>query len=184
METAMELLKISDIAKELNLDRTTVFRWIEKGYLKSIQLPTGTHRIARQELDAFLKMQKINKNEFKIILIDDEQFVLDMLQDILKTLEDIPIKIMACLNGLKALLAMGDFKPDLIIIDYKLDDVDGLTIIKRIRETQNFKDTPIVLVSGVADDVQIKEFGIKAFLKKPFSKRDIEKLVRDCIVIE
>ncbi|MDD5675929.1 MAG: response regulator [Chitinivibrionales bacterium] len=183
MESTNELLKISDIAREFNLDRTTVFRWIEKGYLKSMQLPTGTHRISRKELGAFLKMQKINKKEFNIILIDDEQFMLDMLQDILKTLKDIPIRILPCLNGLKALLAMGDFRPDLIIIDYGLDDVDGLTIVKRIRETQNFKEVPIVLISGIVDDVKVKELGIKAFLKKPFSKKDIEKVVRDCIVI-
>jgi len=51
----------NEIAYILNVSRETVYRWIRSGILKAEQLPTGIHRIARNELENFQKRGKIEE---------------------------------------------------------------------------------------------------------------------------
>jgi len=177
--------RISEIAKKLNVNRSTVLRWIEKGYLHSIKYPSGIHRISKEELTKFIGRLKTNGNDrrpFKILIIDDEKTILDLLQDMLKEI-DIPLEVKADPDGLDALLVIGSFKPDIIIIDYNLTDVNGIQIISKIRANEDYKLIPIILISGFLNDVAIEDLGINAFLKKPFSIKDIERAVKDCLSI-
>jgi CheY-like chemotaxis protein len=62
-----------------------------------------------------------------------------------------------------------------------LKDVDGITVAHRILENKEFKDVPIVLVSGVIEDVEPEKLGLKAFIRKPFRQEDIKKIVSECL---
>ena len=180
IEDEPNLLKISEVAKICGVNSTTVWRWIEKGYIKSIQYPSGSHRINREEIENFLSKVESKKKKYTVMVIDDEQEALDMLRDMLETLE-IPLEVKTNIDGLDALVEIGRFKPDLIIIDYKLQDVDGITISTRIMRDNELKSIPIILISGVIDTVPVEELGIAAFLRKPFKMHDLDKAIKGCL---
>ena len=113
------LLKISETAKIFGVNSTTVWRWIEKGYIKSIKYPSGSHRVPREEVDNFLSELQIKKKKYTVMVIDDEPEAVDMLQDMLD-LSDLPLEVKTNTDGLNALVDMGRNRPDAIIIDYKL----------------------------------------------------------------
>lgn len=179
--TSKSYLRISEVAEIINVDRSTIFRWIEKGYLQSSKFPSGTYRISKQDLQDFIKTYKKKEQFHRIIVIDDDLMILEIMKEMLESIEP-TIEVKTCENELEALMIIGDLKPDMIFIDYKLKDVDGITVATRIRENEKFKDVPIVLVSGVIDDVEYKKFGLKAFIRKPFKQEDIEKVVKNYLV--
>jgi two-component system, OmpR family, response regulator len=80
-------------------------------------------------------------------------------------------------SGYSAGIKTHEFKPDLIILDYMLPDVNGNVVCRTIRENPGFADTKIIIVSGVVNQDEIADLmksGADDFVKKPFN---IEKLV-------
>lgn len=176
-----ETVKVSQAAKIAGVDRRTILRWVDKGYIKAVKYPSGHHRIIKENLEQFLsKYLSRKKISYKIFVIDDMPVMLEVMREMLESL-NLPIEVTTCENELDALLKMGENKPDLIFIDYRLKNVDGITISRKIRENQTLKDVPIILVSGVIHDISQDELGFQAFLRKPFQQKDIEGVLKDCL---
>ncbi|MFH0919065.1 MAG: response regulator, partial [Fibrobacterota bacterium] len=93
-------------------------------------------------------------------------------------------EIRICKNELEALVTIGEFKPDLIILDYQLIEINGLKIATQIRENKLFENTPIILISGIVEDVPIEKYGINAFIRKPFTIGQIEEAARKCLKLK
>lgn len=174
------LLKISETAKIFGVNSTTVWRWIEKGYIKSTQYPSGSHRISQEEIDNFLNKLQTKKKKYKVMVIDDEPEAVDMLQDMLE-ISELPIEVKTNTDGLSALMDMGRNKPDAVIIDYKLRDVDGITISNRIMRDKELGKVPVILISGVIDSVPAEELGFTAFLRKPFMASELNTVLKCCL---
>lgn len=179
-----ETLQIGEAAEILGVDRSTIFRWIQKGYLKAVQYPSGNRKILQSSLNEILEKNKLSKpGKYKIVIVDDEQFILDMMTAQLEELA-IPVEVKACTSELDALLVIGEFHPDLIFVDYRLKDVSGATIVKKIRERAQFKNVPIIMISGVIDEESMAEIGLNGFLRKPFAQEDLRKNVMNCLAIK
>lgn len=181
-------LRISQAAAILGVDASTVLRWIGKGYLKSTKYPSGSHRIDRAEVTRFLRESRheaeLPKREYRIMILDDDEFFGTVLKEVLET-SGLPLDIKSNRDPLSALVEIGQFHPDLIIIDYRLGDVDGLTIVEKVRNNKEFNGIPIIVISGYMDEVMDQEQrGIAAFLKKPFKSADLRDTVIRCLQME
>lgn len=76
--------------------------------------------------------------------------------------------VMSCANGLESLRLIDEFKPDLLILDWMLPGMDGLSVCKRVRATS---DMPIIMMTArdaVVDRVSGLEGGADDYLVKPF----------------
>ncbi len=69
----------------------------------------------------------------KILVIDDEPFIRETLESILKILGYTPI---LAENGVKALKILEKENPDIVLLDVKMPEMDGITTLKKIRETK------------------------------------------------
>ena len=110
-------------------------------------------------------------NEQRILIVDDETDILNLLEKSLK-LEGFE-NIYKADNGLKAVIACKEFIPDVIILDVMLPDIDGYEVCKRIRQ---FSICPILFLSSKNDEVD-KILGLAAggddYVTKPFSPKEI-----------
>jgi len=83
-------------------------------------------------------------------------------------------------DGIEALERMPSEKFDLIITDLNMPDMDGYEFIRTIRETPEYKDIPIIVLSSMTDlkdkDLAL-ESGALAFLEKPLSTEAIQREV-------
>ena len=174
------MLKVSEAAEIFGVDSTTVLRWIEKRFLKSIHYPSGSHRIPEDEVNKFLAKVKSKKERYRVMIIDDEQDVLDTLKEMLDESE-LPLEIKTNTDGLKALLEIGSFKPDIIIIDYKLEDVDGITISNKILRSEEFSKIPVIMISGIIHSLPTGEVGIARFIRKPFRSNELNTALKECL---
>ena len=89
----------------------------------------------------------------------------------LKGYEIIPV----C-DGLEALEKLPNLKVNLVITDINMPNLDGFELIKAIRENDDLKDTPIIILSSLAGSEEIQrgiELGANSYLIKPFDPKRI-----------
>jgi DNA-binding response OmpR family regulator len=107
----------------------------------------------------------------KVLLVDDERDITDLLEDVLR--KDGFHRIEKAHRGLDALPKCREFLPDVIILDIMLPDLDGIEVCKRIRQ---FSFCPILFLSAKNDEVD-KILGLASggddYVTKPFSPREI-----------
>lgn len=107
----------------------------------------------------------------RIMVVDDEEDVRKNLERILSR-EGYEVKTAA--DGMEALSCIEGFKSDLILLDVKMPGWDGIEVCRRIRSHQQFKGTPIIMITAYPKE---KEEALKAgaddFLNKPVDTLDL-----------
>ena len=111
----------------------------------------------------------------KILIVDDDNNIAELIALYL-TKECFETKIVN--DGEEALKEFVSFRPDLIILDLMLPEVDGFDICKQVRQEKN---TPIIMVSAKKDDIdKIRGLGLGAddYMTKPFSPSELVARVK------
>jgi CheY-like chemotaxis protein len=106
----------------------------------------------------------------KILVIDDEQEVCEMLYSFL-----VPhnYKVFLAFNGQMGLEYFEEIKPDIVLMDLKLPDIDGVEVLKIIRKVS---DIPVVVITGHPQDVadiHLNDLAIEGYLEKPISLKEM-----------
>lgn len=124
--------------------------------------------------------ESLIKTEKIILLADDEIMLRDLLAELL---ESYNFDVICVQDGSEVLkLLTEEIKVDLLIIDYKMPVMDGITCIKKIRESE--LDIPIILSTGsasIANDSEFKKLNVSSILNKPYEFEEmlaeVQKLV-------
>src|SRR3990172_1199205 len=109
-------------------------------------------------------------NNMKILVVDD----LPMMRDsIISSLHEIGLKnITQSGDGLEALAELKKRKFDLLITDWKMPNMDGITLIRMIRSDAELKDMVVMMVTAESDKdhvVQAIKVGLTDYIVKPFN---------------
>jgi DNA-binding response OmpR family regulator len=110
-----------------------------------------------------------------ILVVDDEKRLVNLVQGYL---ENEGYQVLTAANGREALFAARDQKPDLIVLDLMMPEMDGWEFMRRHRQERN---TPIIMLTAKVDDVDKiagLEMGADDYLNKPFSPRELVARVR------
>ncbi len=79
--------------------------------------------------------------------------------------------IIVCKNGVEAIRDIENFKPDLVLLDVMMPEMDGMTTIKKLKENETTKDIPVVFMTAKSQSHEIvtyMELGAVDVIKKPF----------------
>ncbi|WP_027580046.1 HD domain-containing phosphohydrolase [Bradyrhizobium sp. Ai1a-2] len=101
------------------------------------------------------------------LLVDDSRSVLDFLTRLLEA--DGAVQVSAYTDPLQAVTSAMQRQYDIVLVDYEMPRMDGVTFIRELRALENFADIPIVMITSVqTDEVRIKalEAGATDFLPK------------------
>ncbi len=102
----------------------------------------------------------------KILIVDDELFNLDLLE---QELTDLGYTIERANNGLEALQKAESFRPELILLDYMMPDMNGLEVLKELKRRENHVPVVIVTAHGTIERaVEAMKVGAYDFVPKPF----------------
>jgi len=116
----------------------------------------------------------------KILVVDDSLTIRMQIKDLL---ESNGFEVILAGGGEQCLNILAETKPDVILLDVIMPDIDGITVLKKIRSNQQISDIPIFILTGVTD-VENKVSGLNAgaddYLTKPF---EVEELVARVNVI-
>lgn len=110
----------------------------------------------------------------RILIVDDASYVQQILTSILAQ-NGFP-HIACASNGIEALSACENFKPHLIIMDLMMPEMDGFECCKRLRETYNHAELPIIVQTSATDSTaRLRAFkaGASDFLSKPVQEEEL-----------
>ena len=106
----------------------------------------------------------------RILLVDDEQLITDSLSYSLKR-EGFEVEAVA--DGLSAIKAVEENRPDLVVLDLMLPDISGFEVCRRLR---NFTTIPVIMLTARGEEIDRVlglEVGADDYLAKPFSFREL-----------
>ncbi len=107
--------------------------------------------------------------------VDDDKWV---VQAIRSYLEQAHFEVITAYNGKDAIAQFERNRPDLVILDWMLPEIDGLSVAERIRRRS---DVPIIMLTARTDEVDRLtgfQHGVDDYVVKPFSARELEARVR------
>ncbi|MCG2725571.1 MAG: response regulator [Elusimicrobia bacterium] len=117
-----------------------------------------------------------------ILIVDDDPNVGLLISAILKQQD---FRVTPLYNGDEVLDFLKNESPDLILLDLKMPGIDGVSLCKKIRETQKTKNIPIIVLSGVSK-VETKitaiELGADDFITKPFDVGELRARINRIIM--
>ena len=110
----------------------------------------------------------------KVLVVDDDEDLVELICDALE--RDGRFEIRSVNNGFGAGMQIKEFRPDVIVLDVMLPDINGKEVCQLVRSQKAMDDVRIICISGMVEQDKIQELydsGANDFLKKPF---DVEEL--------
>lgn len=120
------------------------------------------------------KSKKISK--IKVFAVDDNIVLVEALG---KSLEKLGYEAKTSNEAKKALKIIENFKPDIIVIDLGMPEIDGLTLAKKIRKNEKFSKTILIAITGYGQEMDknlAKKAGFNNYAIKPVSASDLSKM--------
>ena len=179
--SAKSVFTTGEVAEVCRISQQTVIRCFDSGKLKGFRVPGSKfRRIPRESLLDFMRdhnipLDNLKSGKKRVLIVDDDVGIVDMLKTVLN--HDGRFEVKAALNGFDAGAYSKEFRPDIVLLDYMLPDINGNVVCERIRNDKALADTKIIIISGAVDPSEVEGLraaGADEFIKKPF---DIDKLV-------
>ena len=114
----------------------------------------------------------------KVLIVDDEENIVELLKF---NMELKGYEVEYAYDGEEALKKAKDIKPALILLDLMLPIMDGTKVCSKIREDEELKDTPIIMLTAKnmeKDKIYGLELGADDYITKPFSIKDLMARVK------
>ena len=177
-----QVFTTGEAAEVCKVSQQTIIRCFDAGRLNGFRVPGSRfRRIPREELIRFMRDNDIPLEQMgpahsrkRILVVDDDPNIVDLMVDVLSRGDRYEVK--TAMSGYDAGMMSESFKPDLMILDYMLPDINGNVVCRAVRNNADLGHTRIIIVSGVVNQNEIDgllEAGADEFVKKPFN---IEKL--------
>ncbi|MFQ5441200.1 MAG: response regulator [Thermodesulfobacteriota bacterium] len=170
-----------EIANFCDVTINAVKKWIAAGKLEAFRTPGGHYRIKKDDFLSFVSRYKLDIKEKifpeskKVLVVDDEEDVVEYIIGAIKSMDG-RYTIETANDGYDALIKVGDFKPELLILDIRMPKINGFDVCRRIKGDEHTKDIKILAVTayGQEDMDRIVEYGADYCLSKPLKLKEFQ----------
>lgn len=185
------LYTTGEAAEICSVSQQTIIRCFDAGRLQGFRIPGSRfRRIPRESLIKFMKennipLDSIDSGKKKVLIVDDDQEILELMVDVL--VRDGRFEIRTASSGYDAGMVTQQFRPDLIVLDYMLPDVNGNVVCRTIKSNPEFENTRVIIVSGVVNQDEIDDLldsGAEEFIKKPFNISQLVEKISGVLQIQ
>jgi len=121
----------------------------------------------------------------KILYVEDEQDIQTIAQMALEMVGG--FDVMICSSGMEALQAVGEFAPDIILLDVMMPGMDGVQTYRALRQLPECMTTPIVFMTAKVQSSEVQAYldlGAVAVIPKPFDPMtladDVQAILSRC----
>ena len=180
-----------EAAKICKVSQQTIIRCFDNGQLKGFRVPGSRfRRIPRESLYKFMRdngipTDALESGKRKILLVDDDVDLVEMIQKVLD--EDGRFEVKVAQNGFDAGMMVKEYRPDLIVLDVMLPDINGKEVCQRVRSDSTLDMVKIICISGMVEQDKVDALrlaGANDFMQKPFSVDDLLDRACDLLDIE
>lgn len=185
-----KIFTTGEAAEICKVSQQTIIRCFDNGRLGGFRVPGSKfRRIPRAELIKFMKANEIptgvlDQGKKRVLVVDDDPSIIEMFQDILG--KDSRIDLRVAETGYDAGMLTEAFRPNLLILDYLLPDVNGDLVLRRLRERDEHAGIKVLVISGVVNQAEIQQLldgGAVGFMRKPFDVNELLKKVNELLEV-
>lgn len=187
--TTKTVFTTGEAAKICKVSQQTIIRCFDNGTLKGFRVPGSRfRRIPRDQLFAFMKdngipTDALESGKRKLLIVDDDEELVELLVDVFA--RDGRFEIRTANNGFDAGMYVKEFRPDLVVLDVMLPDINGKEVCQRVRADDTLEAVKIICISGMVEEDKISDLmasGANDFMQKPFN---VDRLVeRSCELLD
>ena len=118
----------------------------------------------------------------RILVVEDSPMTRSLIVSSLEEIGD--FTVIEAANGFQALRKLPEVTPDLVITDINMPDINGLEVVRFVKQSENFKHIPVIIVTTEGRDVD-KERGLRLgadrYLIKPFEPEELQRFVQELL---
>ncbi len=187
--TMKTVFTTGEAAKICKVSQQTIIRCFDNGTLKGFRVPGSRfRRIPREHLYAFMRdngipTDALEDGKRKVLIVDDDQELVELMVDVFQ--RDGRFEIRTANNGFDAGMLVKEFRPDVVVLDVMLPDINGKEVCQRVRSDEALESVKIICISGMVEQEKVAELkaaGANDFLQKPFA---VERLLeRVCELLD
>ena len=183
-----EVYTTGEVAQICKVSQQTVIRCFDSGRLKGFRVPGSRfRRIPRDALVSFMKnnqipLDNLESGKRRVLVVDDDEAIVDMFKDLLE--RDGRFEIQTASSGYAAGIITEQFRPDVMLLDFKLPDINGNAVCRTIRANPAYEHIRIIIISGVADPDEVEDLrlaGADEFIRKPFDINEVIARIADLV---
>jgi len=154
----MDYLTTGEAAKACGVRINTIKHWIQKGNFEAVLTPGGHWRILKPSFEDFLRTWNANvlqpqqhTEAMRILIVDDDPQIHDLVHGAM-ALSRYPCDISSAYDGYAGLIQIGLMRPQLLVLDIMLPEINGLEIIRRLKDQPDLrKNMRILALTGAQD---------------------------------
>lgn len=187
--TTKTVFTTGEAAKICKVSQQTIIRCFDNGTLKGFRVPGSRfRRIPRDQLFSFMRdngipTDALESGKRKVLIVDDDPELVELISDGFE--RDGRFDIRTANNGFDAGMLVKEFRPDLVVLDVMLPDINGREVCQRVRSDPTLEAVRIICISGMVEQDKIAELrasGANDFMQKPFT---VDRLLdRACDLLE
>ena len=181
-----QVFTTGEAAQVCGVSQQTIIRCFDSGRLGGFRVPGSKfRRIPHSDLLIFMKDNEIPCSRLGgakpcVLIVDDDESVLELVKEVLSSSDE--FEVATATNGYDAGILTERLRPDIILLDYMLPDINGNVVCERIKGNPETASTQIVIVSGAVNQQEITDLlegGADDFIAKPFEPSDLLACVRE-----
>jgi len=187
----MTYVTTGEAAHMLGVGLNTIKRWIANGDLRGIQTPGGHWRIPDEALHGFMREHGFSTTTRppgtppRVLIVDDDPSVCALLEAILEQANS-PCEVKCTRDGYTGLIQIGAWRPDVLVLDIIMPGMNGLDVLRRLRDDHELLgNMAIVVVTSAFDQPDIiravRKAGPDAVLSKPVDARQFLAAIGACL---
>jgi len=176
------------VANFLGVSLPTVVNWVKSGLLDAHKTPGGHRRIAHNDVIAFAREHDYPLSRellggadgpAKVLVVDDEKDFSEMVKEYLRIKGGFDVEVAD--SGFQAGFTVARFKPDIILMDIMMPDMDGFEVHRMLRDDPDTRHIPVVACTAYRDpetDRRIEEDRFDGFVEKPLKLDHLLDVIR------
>lgn len=148
------LLSSWEVGELLQVNPSSVNKWVSQGRIPAFRTPGGHRRIRVADLVRFLREHEMpipralsGGARRRLLVVDDDPRFLRSVARLLKSHRD-RIDAQLVDNGIDALVLVGSFQPDVVLLDVLMPGLDGIEVCRRLKERPETRGIEVYVTSG------------------------------------
>lgn len=113
----------------------------------------------------------------RVLVVDDHAMTVELLTD---RLEAMGLDVLSASSGPEALRLVATARPDLILLDVMMPDMDGFEVTRRLKGDPKTRGIGVVLLTALSaaeDEASARAAGADAYLRKPFQRHELREVI-------
>ena len=190
-----EVFTTTEVARICHISKQKIVNLFDQGVIEGFRIPgpkgsnSWARRIPRKSLIEFMRRHNIPTDKLdryqeaekrKILIVEDDRQSVELLEALLEGLRE-RVEIKVARSGSEAAFLLGSFKPDILLLDIMLPDVDGDEILSRLEKEGMVGQIEIIVLTALKDEERkraLMERGVTHYMTKPIDTQEFLRVVR------